>query len=428
MDEGSTEQAKEAELRAESGQEEGLTFGEIFRMVKKHLWIVLLSCVAFTVACVLLLALLINPMMTSYSISFRIIFPTQDQAIYPDGSPFFYQDIVSKNYLLELKNIPDFADVDVDRMVRENGASVTVAKTEEGVSVAEGPYTLTFEGSYFDGSEQANSFLHQLANHTREQIQKNHNEEVSYALDENTFNKASFDERISLLDRQRDTLLSQYEFWIENYSEAYRVTIGDKKNTLGDLRTEVAILFGQGIRSGLESEIETRGYAFVGEGAAYESFTAYKESLIREYQLNKLELEALQSVINGGKEGTLPERATELIARNTRIQQWLGLDENGKELEAGNPTLTEKTNEAFAKRLTAEYDKVKAASDKLTEALGSIYQQGTQVLFEEQTVEASGGVSAWLGGALALIGSFAIACVIVCSVENSRRRANARNK
>lgn len=394
-------------------EENGVTFGDIFRMIKKRLWIVLLSCAVFTVACVLLLAFLINPGMTTYTMSFRILFPTSDSAVYPDGSPFVFQDIVTEEYLNETKALgEEFSSINVSRMLKNNAASVSIARTEEGLTEAEGPYTLQFEGSYFDNDDQADNFLHALARLTCSKL-KARATEVSYQIDLEDFRNAPFPERLLLLEQQRSTLLMQYDFWIENYSEAYSVKLADGKATLGGLRAKVTTLFGQNTLGELREEIESKGYAYA------EDFAEYQASLIDEYKLNEIEETEIRDAMSENSD--LPDRLLELIARNSRIKRWLDLQTNYT--VGSSPTLTKINNDAFAKRLEDEYDKLQVASETLTAAISSIYDQGTQVIFEEQTVQRAGGISLILGGGVALVGSALVACIVVYCVERSKQRA-----
>lgn len=420
--------------------ENGLTVGDIFRMIKKRLWIVLTSCIVFTLTCVLLLVFLINPRLTTYSIGFRLMFPAQDAA-YPDGSPFFYQNIISLSELEKAKAAsPEFDTINVSRMAKEDGAAIDIAANANGETDPEGPYILHLEGIYFASADQAENFCRVLVNLAVSDIQEKA-DNLSYTVDKAVFQGTPFEDRLSLLKEQRDVLLGQYDVWIENYSEAYRVPLtegeaGSGGITLGNRRAQVVALYGESIQQELENELDLGGYHFG-------DLDAYKEQLKLEYEQNKTEIDLISGAIAGAsgvglmaldevqtppsailqQDATLSQRLTALITRNNRISHWLDLENGGK-----NPTLTEENNEKFAARLDEEYEKLNAASDKLTKAIAAIYANGTSVLFEEQSVTAEGGINAILGTVIVLVVSFAAACAIVCAVERSKSRTAGAKK
>ena len=89
--------------------ESGISLADIWRAIKRRIWIVLSIVVVLTLVVSLVFGLAINPRAVEYRLRFHILFPT-DSARYPDGSPFYDRDIVSASFLEEAKNSDeDFA-------------------------------------------------------------------------------------------------------------------------------------------------------------------------------------------------------------------------------------------------------------------------------------------------------------------------------
>lgn len=74
--------------------ENGLTLGEICRIVFKRIWYVLGASALVTIVAVLLIALVMNPRKVTYRRDFQVIYPLSEAQKYPNGAPFLYHDIL----------------------------------------------------------------------------------------------------------------------------------------------------------------------------------------------------------------------------------------------------------------------------------------------------------------------------------------------
>ncbi len=402
---------------------EGVTIGDVFRVLKRKIWWILGAAVLFTASMILLLEFLVNPLLATYSMEFRLIFPSEGNSTYPDGSPFFYQDIISRDSLAAAKNSDNaFSSIDIEKM-NKNGHIAIEAETEtvNDVKVYTGRYTITVQGAYFRGEDQAADFIRAVAGLPVTDI-KNRAKEVNYALDEKAFESAPFEERLLLLAQEKESLLSVYENWIEVFSETYTVQFTDAEGNrvarrLKDFHDSVAALFGESVKLELENELEFGGYYWTGNGA---DLNDYLTQLENEYIRNRDEIDQLAVAQTNGS-----ARIVELISRNNNIAYWVGFDydeETDTVTRNGNGTLTAENVEKYAARLKEEFDQLNKEADELINVVSAIYARGMTVRFDKQTVTSSGDVNTIVGAIGSLIGGLIIAGAIAYAVETNRKK------
>lgn len=393
-------------------KKEGITVGEVFRIIKKHIWFVLGATLLLAVAAVLLIEFVINPMIATYSMDFHYVFPLQDSESYPDGTPFFFQEIVTPDALKDARDTKsDFAGIDAEKMSRRNGIAIEAETiTVQEVEEYTGRYTLMADASYFDSEEQAEDFLRAVAEVPVRKMQEMA-KGISYTVDQSTFENAPFEERLLLLSELKERLLTVYGQWISGYSENYnvRITGSDGKvsaRRLKDYRDAVVVLYGASVQQELKNELEFGGYYFG-------DLEAYKEQLRKEYERNEKEKAAI--------ENPLSERWTELNTRNIQIDEWI----NVSGAEGREPTLTEENIAAFADRLSAEFEKLNQQAEVLAGVTAAIYQNGSSARFYSQKVSSSGDIGLALGGICSLVLSFLVACCIAYAIEMHARKKRA---
>ena len=404
----------------------GVTVAEICRAVKKRLLWILLATVLFTAAVVLIFWQGINPAVKTYRMDFSVSYPASDTLKYPDGTPFRYLEMISVGTLKTVKAGDErFAAVDVEKMVEKDAVSVTAGTVEEnGVLRYTGQYSVTVSGSYFANRTEAEAFLRAVANYPVSLAQAKA-AEVSYLLEENVFNEASFEDRLLLLAAQKESLLAQYDEWIELYSERYTVS----GNALRNLRARVAVTFGSETQESLTQELKTNGYV------PEDEIVRRKEELGQEKKMNQKKIDALLAAM-GELSGTLPlalsandtsssaqtggsgssdsamdlsETLAALIVRNVQIDA---------ELEA----LTPERVADFENRLALEYAKLDLAARNTMTVSSALYTQESRVDFATTKSVAEGSANVIVVGVAALVLSFLLASFIVCVREIPKER------
>lgn len=422
---------------------ESVSAGDIFRTIKRKIWYILGATVLFTVAMALIIEFAVNPRVATYSMEFRLVFPSEGSEAYPDGSPFFYQDMISTEFLAEAKNSSDaLSGVNTDKMYKNGDITIEAEKSEEnGFTEYTGRYNISVKSSYFKSGDQAEQFIEAIAGVPVARMRAMA-ENVNYASDKDIFESAPFEERIALLVQERENLLSVYDSWIAVYSETYRV--GGRR--LKDYRDSVSALFGGSVRAELESELEFGGY-YSGD------LDTYAAQLRLEYDQNSGEIRRIGDLLKGSpadavnspsllngvssagaeQQPDLSQRLAELIRRNTRIAHWIGIVETVKEdgtvevtQDPAKGTLQEESVARFAARLSEEFEKLNAEAEQLTEVISSIYTSGMSVRFDAQKVASSGDVNMIVAALGSFIGGFLIACVVAYAVESGRKKGGKR--
>ncbi len=439
----------------------GITIGEIFRIIGKKIWLAFGVAVLAAVLAALVLGLWINPRHTEYTMEFVIVYPTQDTASYPDGTPFSYRELISSDFLNAAKDSDEsFENVDVARIVRTENSISIEAETEErsGVKRETGRYTLSIKGSYFAGREQVEKFLTALVNVPVARMKANA-AEIEFATSSEIFDAAPFEEQLSMLAADKEAFLKRYDEWIEAYTGEYKVTPvgGEGENramSLKDFRATVSALYGESTQKDLENELESFGY-YKGD------LDAYAVRLRNEYWKNDEEIKSLQSAAVGGGAGfditvnssdkdgtnfvvssdpTPAQRYAELVRRNNNIKTWLGekyigetkdaapdeayTAKNGENLVYNDGTLNTTNIDAFKTRVNAERNNLVIATETLKAVTRGIYEQGMSVRPEEH-ISASGGVGLAIGVVAVFVVVLLVACVVVFFTERHRRRTGS---
>lgn len=430
-------------------RESGITFGEICHLIGKKIWMVLGIAAGVAVLAVILFALVLNPLGTSYSMSFELIYPTSTQQQYPDGTPFSYRNIISRTILEAAKRKDErLVNTDVVTMIEQDHVQIA-AKTEEDGSVV---YTLTVHGKYFANEEMAQLFIRSVANATVDDIMSRASK-LAYGISEESFNGNNFEARLDLLNELYTTLLSVYGRWISTYSSGYQVTVDGTARSLSDYRAGLYGIYGKEVRNVLAEECENSGYSLLygDEEELAGMIPARVDQLKKEYALNEQIIAALREQLDSSTDGggasaayslravtladkteeggnnivieqpdpTLEQRIAYYTERNAVIASQLGDAVTGGEL---NGTLTVEKAQEFAQKIDGYFTSLNAEAEVLKNVTTAIYRQNTFADFISQTAESDGDTNIVLVGVAAFILVFLIASVIVCAVEYNRGR------
>ena len=383
--------------------ENELTFAEIWRAAKKKLWLILLISIVFAIGAVIAFRFVVNPVSTDYRIDFTLSYPNSESQKYPDGTPFYYQDIISLSYLEEAKaSDARFSAINIQKMVEEDHIAIQAETREvEGARQYTGRYTLIAQHSYFANKAVATAFLRAVANvpvaHAKARAGN-----VNYLIDYALFDGAFFEDRIALLTAQRESLLGQYDEWIRLLRDSYPIA----GKTLKGYRTEVVSIFSDAMRQELISELNMYGYVSI------ELLPARIAKLKAERAANDAKIQELERVLEGitSTNGTgLSEKLAEFLVRNVEIDN---------EIEA----LTEQNVATFEARIENEYEKLRAAATTLQAVATVLYEQESRAYFDTTNASSEGGTSyALVAGGTFVLTAFVVGA-IVCSIEFPKMR------
>ncbi len=418
----------------EEERQEGMTLGELFRIVLKKIWILLGVSVAVALAGTAIMAFAVNPRIAKYAVDFSIVYPASDTLKYPDGSPFYYQDLVSENNLVAAKASDEaFAPIDVEKLVDENSIAITVKSAETG-TVKTDTYTIEAVQSYFPNKDVATAFLRALARGPEARVLAAA-KDIDFTIDEEVFSGSSFLAQLTLLSSQKENILSQYDAWIELFGGSYRNRETGK--SLFTYRTEAATVCDLAALTSLTGELERGGYVPV------KSIEDERKSLAAEYEINENIIETLRtlladvpssagvrlaavkeepSIITEDVKG-VSELLAEKVERNRLIEYRLGTKE-GENWTGG--ALNETNVNAFVARVNEQYRALNGAAGTVATVSAAIYGQETYTRFDTPRAEEKGGMSSIFVAVALFVIAFVVGAVVVFFLENSRRaRAKA---
>lgn len=392
--------------------QEGLTLGEVWFAVRKKIWIILIFSIILALGATAAFYYVVNPYSAVYRLDFTLSYPDRDSQKYPDGAPFYYQDMISLSSLEEAKaSDKKFSAIDVQAMLEGDDIAITVADPDSEPG-RKGEYSLTAQSSYFPSRSVATAFLRAVAEIpvTRS---KECAENMIYTLDEEIFESASFEDRLALLSNQRSRLLEQYQEWSELFRDSYAV----EGKTLKNYRAETAVIFGEELQSELREELA--GYGYV----PLDKLPAKIAELKAERNINEAKIaaltEALQGmtvslVIAGQGSGGLSETLAELIVRN-------------QEIDAEIAALTEENIRTFEARIEAEYQKLQAAAIRLQAVATILFRQESRAVFSATNAVLEGDTSLVAVG----LGGFLVSLILLSGIAvfadlTKRRREELR--
>ena len=399
----------------EQKQAEGVSVNELWGMLVKHIWAVLLAAVLFAAALILLFAFVVNPLGRSYSMEFYLTYPGSDLLKYPDGSSFSYRELISLEALASVKASDErFGSVDTVKMVQEDGISITAAYVDaEGEYKLTGSYTVVSAGKYFSSRDTAQAFIRGIAERAVSDILEKA-ASIDFSIDDEVFAEASFDDKIVLLEEQRGSILASYDEWMEEYRASY--SVGGK--TLSAYRAEAAVSCASSTLRSLREELQSCGYV------SLEEMNVRLEELEREYSLNEDKIAALRETLDSlpegsgsgtSADGSVAQMIAELVVRNVQIKN---------EMSA----LNENDITAFEGKMQKMYSSMQTAAENLRSVTVALYEQEATVHFMTYRAVVSGDTSLALVAVAGLVLGFLIAAIVVCRIEYGKeKRAAAQN-
>jgi hypothetical protein len=390
-------------------EERGVSIGEIFKVIFKRVWWV----VGAIAACALVLALLVqlwyNPSKQTYSVEFSIEYPDKDTGLYPDGTAFRYQDIIELDTLNYVKSTSDsFSSINVEKM--HSSDAIKIERTQEGTT--ENPqysYTLTVSVKYFSDSEQAQDFIRTLSAIPVTYINSSA-KDVDYASILDSYNTVTtYEQKIKLLDSQKEYLVERYNNFIELYGTTYKV----EGKTLASYLAAVQSAYDDDETTNLTSELNNGGFIFdsdkmAEENAILEAEKANNKNILEELKKQFAELYTSGTGAAGADASSLDARIAYYTERNATIDNILNAraDENYK-----------KNNTAFANKLDAYKVALENQAASLKTVSIAIYSGQSKTIYTTNRISVDGGVNIIIAAVAGAVLGFIIAAIVICIID-----------
>ncbi len=417
--------------------ENGLTLGEICRIVFKRIWYVLGASALVTIVAVLLIALVMNPRKVTYRGDFQVIYPLSEAQKYPNGAPFLYHDILSNASLKEIVAADeDLKGLDVDKLLREEAVTF-VAEMDEETKLYTGKYSLYLKGRYFSDYAKASRFASAISQTFVERINDSA-QSVSYLVDVAVFDAMPFEKQLQSLADQKSKLLGEVDKWSALYHETYRVN----GKTLKNIRAEIETVYGDVTKKTIETELERCGYVAVSDIAKR------KSEIQEEISYNDLQMKALEEAIKtmgGGIDApTTPQAALMLAAQDDtsgstgddpnkwviNIQSVSDLLQNyskfvtrNEQLKYQLTQLTEANITEFSASVKKQFNLISEKAEMLAEVSAQIYRDNSRVFANQEELRRDGETNVVFVAIAAFVLVFFLAALAVFMLDAPKYKA-----
>ncbi len=395
-------------------EKNGISLGDIFRTIFSQKWLALILAVVITLVCAVGIVYIYNPMKRSYSVSFELDLPGNDNGVetyyYPDGTAFHYLSLVSSDTLLKIKENggEDFADVDVEGMVKKGAISIK-EETEDISGAIDRTYILTVKASYLGNSDVARKFMTAIAEYPLKYL-AGINIEYNSAL---KFYEASDDysRQIDYLKTQLWFLQQKYNSLISEYGNEFVVENG---RTLKTYLEEITAYGESAEFINLKTELKEGKY--VKSQACLDS---YKLEAVQvkndledaEYVLG--EMKAVQSDALGSAEAV--RNQAEKVASLKRKQQELTIFTDG--------TAVIDTEGVFAQKLATVAGKLTVLTDTVKSVTEKVYKNASSVFYSDSNVvNTEGGIGTTTAIILSLIVGVLVAAIAAYIVGYNKNK------
>ncbi len=391
-------------------EEGGISIGDIFRTILSCKWLALVIAAVITVGGAVGLYFY-GASKQEYSVTFVMYMPGSGNSpvsyTYPDGTRFHFTDLVSVENLQRVKEnsakkeIDEFADVNVDAMVRNGDISIIreLLETAQGSGAFEANYTIKVNSSYFKNREVAKNFIRELVNLPAEHLA---NMEITYDAYLSSAEEAlTYNDRITFLRNQAVYLRNNYDSFITTYTGSFVIKGG---KMLTAYRSALDVYISNGEFERLKNEAIKNGYIRSLEDLAeYESKKFEKE---RQLVMEQAALDNLLSLTPESQSSVIVD-ADKIISQTKVVKQ---LEQDIEDLK--NYISSKNVNAEFENSVKALEAKVEGFTDEFKSVAAFIYDTVNTVNYSNaDIVVAVGGFGILKSVLISLVAGVVIALI-----------------
>lgn len=404
-------------------EEGGISLGDIFRTIFSQKWLALIVAVAVAVIGVVGLYFMNKPKQ-EYVVSFVMKLPgstdSPDSYTYPDGTRFHFTELMSAKNLQKVKaESQDYADIDVDKMVKNGDISIK-RETLEVIAdskIYEINYTLSVKASYFKNSDIARNFMIALT-----ELPAEHLKEME--IDYDTYLSASakaitYDTQLSYLQNQVNYISSLYNSFIGSYNGSFVVKDG---KTLSSYKADIDVFISNNRAAQLKNEALENKYIKDGEKGQ----AALSEYNSQAFDL-KRQLEVAENVYNELK-ALLEKTNPSAVFDNPQIleQQRTIQDLKQKQKDVNGYINEHKFDSSFDESVSALENEIRNFTSEFIDVASIVYSTASTVSFANSTIiTMEGGMSIMMSAAISVVAAIVIAAIVAYIVGWSKQKKSA---
>ena len=413
-------------------EESGIKWGAVFAVIKKRLIFIIAIAVVAALVAGLLTGFVFNAGKDTYTLSFDLKSPSGEGSL-PDGTDFSVQNLVYSGNLQRVKDSNEMFDgLDIG-ILSSGDITITDNRAVEGEEerpAADARYTITAKESCFDSYEQADEFMHAVAESFVTLTQEALNGRNYSAWEQSYTLAPDYDERINVLRSQYNYVLSVYDGLIATRAYADFEVDGytveqHRAQAAGDISTRLTAL-------GNEQNISAYVLGDSNNAVLYEA-----KELERQKQVNTAKIEALKKEIEDllTKYGplisasqldtfesfhadiaSLTQRNVEIDDQLERLYTSIGyvyVEQEGKWVWVTGTGQLSKAPQTFTDEMEALRTRIAADTQTMSKVVSAVYSGFTAAEFRQAGAEVtSGGTNTiFVTVAAFVVAAFAAACV-----------------
>ena len=431
-----------AEENVQYVEEQGITFGEIFKRIWKAKLVLGITGVTTCAVALLGVHFAYSKPSREYISEAKLSFAGINNDKYPDGTNFYYQNIISYENLAKVKDSSsEYADIDVAKIVDKDGISIEqkekttyAANGQEMTDFMKDTFILKVKSSYFSSDTQAKHFVNDLFSQPLE-LASNYYTNITYDYNLKIFDSQNtYESQVSLINAQRDLLINGYNGLIENYGNKTVVDPNTNANVnLKDYVSEISNYFAENPVSYLSTLLEVNGYV---KDASFSKviFEAQIEQLTKKKDDNTRKINELTakfqelygtSVDILGSSAEMANQIRALISENVDIDRQL-IELNKKLVNINASTYAAPA--FFTEALSNYISKLTTYTEVYTVHSKAINKENITVTYTNPNyITKDGGLSVLIEGVLslvvgALVGAVAAYCVGTSQLKKEEKK------
>ena len=423
-------------------EESGIKWGAVFAVIKKRLIFIIAIAVVAALVAGLLTGFVFNAGKDTYTLSFDLKSPSGEGSL-RDGTAFSVQNLVYSGNLQKVKDSNEmFAGLDIgilssgDITITDNNRAV---EGEEERPAADARYTITAKESCFDSYEQADEFMHAVAESFVTLTQEALNGRNYSAWEQSYTLAPDYDERINVLRSQYNYVLSVYDGLIATRAYADFEVDGytveqHRAQAAGDISTRLTAL-------GNEQNISAYVLGDSNNAVLYEA-----KELERQKQVNTAKIDALRQTLtellqtykDAGLStsqmdtfesfhadiASLTQRNVEIDEQLERLYTSIGyVEQEGKwVMETGQLS---KAPQTFTDEMEALRTRIAADTQTMSKVVSAVYSGFTAAEFRQAGAEVTSGGTNTIFVTVAVFVVAAVAAACVFALAGYRKQVSA---
>lgn len=431
-------------------EENIITASDIFRTIRKRIWIV----AAVSIVCCILFFCFAqfwyNSNNQNYKatcfISFPGVYSGSTQSVYPDGSVFRAEDIISYSNLSYIKEQGGdlFASIDVEKMVQNDGISVSLNYANTTVQSSalsqssnqttavqtDAEMTITVSASYFENADQAREFIRRVGNYP-----VLHAQELVATSSYDIYLQNYKSDQVTTYEQKIDSLISQHKYLLDMYDSlidvkgAYYIvsfTTEDGKTSSGTLdsyRASCNTAFSEDEQQALIEELDVNGYVF--DMDSYEQEAESRLNVLNG-KIEDLEFRILEynnmllKLQSEGAPDNLITQISQLCGQLAQEKNLYALERDKIQSNLENPPSDEEIS-AFNAKLDSYAEILKEQTQIYKSVRTQYFEQESYFRMQNNKLSVTGGISPVLAIIGGLVIGFIAACVVVCIVDLNKQ-------